>query len=287
VLVAGEAGETSNGALRLGELLARRDRVNVHVLGITRSLGFPISAFANVDAEALEAGRRAQLLEQLRQRVYRTVGRSALFSVDAATGSPARLLAAAAEERGSACVLIGLPNLGTPERAATEDEVLQIASIAEVPVIAVPPDSDVLPTRALVALDFGEGSRSAARMAAHLLGTRGTLTMAHAEPEGELRALGQEGLAEIYEHGVAALFAKVKAEIEDASDVSVETMLLKGDPATSLLSVISSGSYELIASGTQGVSALDRHFAGSVSTALLRGSAGIVLIAPPGPAATG
>ncbi|HEY4131515.1 MAG TPA: universal stress protein [Gemmatimonadaceae bacterium] len=281
VLVAGDGGEASNGAIRLGELLARRDRVNVHVLGIMRSLGFPISAFANVDTEALEAGRRAQLLDRLRRRVHQTVGRSVLFSLDAATGSPARLLAAAARERNSACVLVGIADRDTPERAAGEDEVLQIASIAAVPVIAVPADRDRLPTHALVALDFGDSSRRAAATAMQLLAPNGTLTLMHVEPEADLRAFGHDGLAEIYENGVAALFANLAAEIEEASDASVETILLKGDPVTALPAAIDSAPYDLIACGTQGVSALDRNFAGSVSTALLRASSATVLIAPP------
>jgi len=280
VLVAGDVNETSNGALRLGELLARRDRVNVHVLGTIRSLGFPVSAFAKIDAEAVEAGRRAQLLKELRQRVHRTVGRSALFSVDAATGSPARILAADAEERRSACILIGLAPLGTPERAGGEDEILQVASIANVPVVGVPADQEVLPKRALVALDFGESSRRSAMLALSLLAAKSTLVLAHVEPDADLRALGQDGLAAIYESGVTALFERLINEME-GMDVTVETMLLKGDAAPSLLTEVASGAYDLVACGTQGVSALDRHFAGSVSTALLRGCSCSVLIAPP------
>lgn len=286
VLVAGDVGKTSNGALRLGELLARRDRVNVHVLGTVRSLGFPVSAFANVDTEALEEGRRARLLEQLRQRVHTTVGRSALFSVDAATGSPARLLAATARERASACLLVGFPAKGTAERPGGEDEILQIASVAEVPVIAIPADRDTLPATALVALDFGESSHAAAVMAMQLLAPKGKLTLVHVEPEADLHALGQEGLARIYESGVAALFEKLAREIEDASDVSVETRLVKGDPAAALPDAIGADAYDLVACGTQGISSLDRHFAGSVSTALLRASTGIMLLAPPAAAAT-
>jgi nucleotide-binding universal stress UspA family protein len=289
VLVAGGDGEASCGALRLAELLARRDRVNAHVLGVLRPVRFPAWALAEVDPEALEAGRRGKHLVLLRRRVHQTVGRSALFSVDVVTDSPARALAAAARERGSACILVGLAERGTVGRPASEDEALQVTRAADVPVVAVPVDCAFLPRRALVALDFGDGSKRATLTAARLLAPGATLTLAHVEPEADLRALGQEGLAEIYERGVAERFRAIEAELaaerRAMGDTTVETVLLTGEPAPVLLERAVRGAYDLIACGTQGVaqamSPRERHVTGSVSTALLRGAGCAVLIAPP------
>ncbi len=117
-----------------------------------------------------------------------------------------------------------------------------------------------------------------------LLAPGATLSLVHVEPEADLRALGQEGLAEIYERGVAALNEELTAELRgasDASDVTIETVLLRGEPAPALLDLAASRGCDLIAAGTQGAPALDRHLTGSVSTALLRGARCAVLIAPP------
>ncbi|HEU4566039.1 MAG TPA: universal stress protein [Gemmatimonadaceae bacterium] len=286
LLIAGDDADASYGALTLGELLARRDRVNAHVLGAVRPVRSPVWSTVRVDPEALEAGRRGAFLERLRRRVHQAVGQSGFFSVDVVTGNPAWALAAEARARGSACILVGLAAPGTPERAASEDMVLHLTSTADVPVIAVPAEYARLPARALVAMDFSETSRRAAAMTARLLAPGATLTLAHVEPEADLRALGHEGLAEIYERGVAGLFEELVAELRGESDAVIETVLLKGEAAPAVLDFAASRDYELIACGTQGESALDRHFTGSVSTALLRGAPRGVLIAPPARART-
>jgi nucleotide-binding universal stress UspA family protein len=281
VLIAGDDGEWLSGALCLGELIARRDRVNAHVVGVVRAVGAPFWKFIGIDAEALETGRRVTYLERLRQRVYQAVGQSALFSVDVITGSPAPALAVTVGERGSACVLIGLADEGTAERLVSEDTVLQLTRIVEVPVIAVPPTCVALPMRALVAMDYSASSRRAARSAMQLLGPGATLSLAHVEPEADLRAIGHEGLAEIYERGVAAFNEELTTELGSAGDVTIDTVLLRGEPAPALLDFAASHKCDLVAAGTQGTPALERHFVGSVSTALLRGARCIVLIAPP------
>jgi nucleotide-binding universal stress UspA family protein len=281
VLIAGDDGDSFCGALHLGELLARRDRVNAHVVGVVRAVATPVWKFVGIDAEAIDAGRRVTYLDRLRQRVYRTVGRSALFSVDVVTGSPALALAAVARDRGSACILVGFADEDTAERRASEHVVLEMTRAVGVPVVAVPRTCASLPTRALVAMDFSASSRRAARAAMQLLAPGATLSLVHVAPEADLRALGQEGLAEIYERGVAACHQELSAELGGPPDVTIETVLLRGEPAPALLDLASNSQCDLIAAGTQGVSALDRQFTGSVSTALLRGARCAVLIAPP------
>ena len=112
------------GALCVAEILARRDRVNAHVLGAVPALALPQLLLVNPDHEALEDGRREQHLDRLRRRLHQVTGISAQFSVEAITRSPAVELARAARERGSEFILVGLEHdvLG---RAATEDAALR------------------------------------------------------------------------------------------------------------------------------------------------------------------
>jgi nucleotide-binding universal stress UspA family protein len=149
------------------------------------------------------------------------------------------------------------------------------------PVLAVPPGYGLLPKNALVAMDFGPASQRSAQAALPLLAQGAKLTLAYVEPEVDFAALGKEGWAEIHSHGVAGLFEKLKGSLSVPGDVSIETVVLRGDPAEALLDHARRGDFDLIATGTQGETALDRHLTGSVSTALLRGARCAVLIAPP------
>lgn len=282
VLVAGRAGDAAVGALRWAELLARRDGVNAHVLGVLPEMDLPPELRAVIDPEALERGRCAKFLDALRRRVVSTVGRSTLFSVEVVSGRPARELAAAARARRSACILVPVVGHGSAERAATDDQVLQVVRDAGVPVIAVPEACALLPKRALVAVDFSESSRIAAIVAARVLGPDGVLTLVHVEPDAELReAAGDASIAK-YEEGVKHLFDRLRAEAVLGADTAVEMAFLKGEPADAVLRRASSGDFDLIACGRQGQRRVERGYTGSVSTALLHGAPCAVLIAPPG-----
>lgn len=289
VLIAGDETASSAGALRIGELLARRDRVNAHVLGVVRPLDASVWRLVDVDPETIETGRRIKHLEALRQRVYQTVGRSALFSVEVESGSPATVLARAAGDRASACILVGLDEREAAGRAATEDAALEVARRASVPVLAVPASAGRLPVRALVAADFGESSHGAARLAMQLLAEGSTLTLVHVEPETELRSLGDTELAGRYERGAAALLGDEADVLASAGGVGIETRVLASDDApAALLAMAADGAYDLVACGTQSATASEPRTTGSVSTALLRGARSMVLMAPrAGPVATG
>jgi nucleotide-binding universal stress UspA family protein len=103
----------------------------------------------------------------------------------------------------------------------------------------------------------------------------------YVEPDVELETLGNVGLGETHDHSVARLFEELCTSLTAPGDVTVETMLLRGDPAATVLDHASRDDVDLIAAGTQGRVALERHLTGSVSTAILRGARCPVLIAPP------
>jgi nucleotide-binding universal stress UspA family protein len=217
----------------------------------------------------------------MRQRLHQTVGLSGHFSASAELGSPARVIALAARERGAELILVGLGAQGAPERAATEDAALQVTRTAGVPVLALPPDRDALPRRALVAMDFGEASVRAARAALLTLAPGGSLTLAHVEPDLDFRELGKEGWGEIYAEGVAGLFRRLVPKLSAPGDVEVETAVVRGEASDTLLELVSRGGFDLIAAGSRSAPWPESDPAGSVSAALLRGAACAVLIAPP------
>jgi nucleotide-binding universal stress UspA family protein len=135
-------------------------------------------------------------------------------------------------------------------------------------------------------MDFSPASQRAAQAAIPLLAQGAKLALAYVEPDVDFAALGKEGWAEIHDNGVARLFEQLAASLAAPGDISVDTVLLRGEPAAALLDHASRGDFDLVATGTQGQTELERHLTGSVSTAVLRGARCAVLIAPPpGPSA--
>ena len=269
------------GALHVAQLLARRDRVNAHVLTVVRPLALPASLFAPGDRDAWEEVRRQQQLAAVRQRLHETIGRTAHFSVSAESGSPAPVIARIARERRAELILLGIDAHGAPRRAETEDAVLQVTRTADVAVVAIPPDVALLPRRALVAMDFSEASARAARAAVLTLDSGGSVTLAHVAPDVNFREMGKEGWEQIYDRGVVGLFDQLAGELRIRGEVDVETVVVRGDPPTHLLEIAARGAFELIAAGSQTAPWVEWHLTGSVSTSLLRGARCPVLIAPP------
>jgi nucleotide-binding universal stress UspA family protein len=285
LLVAGEDASPIDGALHLSQLLARRDRINVHVLTVVRPLAVPASLFSVVERETLEHARRQRQLASVRQRVHQCVGLSHNFDVSAEVGSPAPVIARIARERRAELILVGIEAHGAPGRAQTEDAALQLTRTGDVPVVAVPPNVSLLPRRALVAMDFSEASIRAARAALLVLAGGGSLTLAHVAPDVDFRELGKEGWGQIYDRGVADLFDQLAGELRTAGDVEIDTVVMRGDASVQLLDLAVRGAFELIAAGSQSAPWIEWHLTGSVSTNLLRGARCAVLIAPPTDAA--
>ena len=88
LLVAGEELSPLDAPFRVAQLLARRDAIEAHVLAIGRPLSLPASVFGGADREAWQEARKQQQLAAVRQRLHRTVGQTAHFSVSVGSGSP-------------------------------------------------------------------------------------------------------------------------------------------------------------------------------------------------------
>jgi nucleotide-binding universal stress UspA family protein len=280
LLVAGRDDESTRGALRIAEILARRDRVNAHVLSVVPPLPYTASLLEGIDPAAIENARRSEQLARVRRRVHQTVGRSAHFSTGAEVGSPASAIARSARDRGAALVLVGLGGHHAAARASTEDTALNVARMAGVAVLAVPPGYAVLPRRTVVAVDFSEASMRAARTALLTLAVGSKLTLVHVKPDLGLRDVGNEAWHVVYREGVVRLFRRFVQELRAPDHVKIQTTIIEGDPSTTLLEAASRSNADLIAVGSRSVSQPDLDLTGSVSAALLRGATCGVLIAP-------
>jgi nucleotide-binding universal stress UspA family protein len=270
MLVIGADTAALDGALRTAQLLARRDRVNAHVVAIVPPLAARVPGLGDADLRALDDGRRQQHLVALRQHVHRTIGRSAHFSTGSEIGTADDAIERVARARRSALILSGLAPRGTPQRGPAEQLALRAARAAGVPVLAVPVNAALLPQRSLVAMDFGPASIRAAHAALATTGQGGVMTLAHVAEPG---TTGSDDAGEAFGRLLSALGAP--------AGVAVDTVILEGEPTSALLRLALAGDYDLIAAGSRTTSRSEFRMAGSVTLGLLRGAMGAVLVAPP------
>lgn len=232
LLIASEDGTSVLGALRVAEVLARRDGVHAHVLGLTRPLAPVLSRavarVADLGVEDLEQCRRRKARTRVRRKVSHTVGLSTLFRTSGSSDDDGQAVTAAARAQKAEYIFVGLAPANTGARAAALEASERLAASAEVPVLAVPPDAQFLPRRALVHMDSGEAGMRAANAALPLLDDGASLTLATAVP---------------HEAGVLQRFA---ATLGALAKLDVRTAVLTGD-ADELPDLVRN--YDLVAAG--------------------------------------
>lgn len=289
LLVAIEDIGSERGVLSIAELLARRDRINVHLIGVDNPrVDATLTPRDRADLRAVQQNR---LLGRTHQLLHRAVGRGAFWTTDAALGTVARVLAKEARKGQTRLVLVALPDLGA-RRPGAADTLVRITSTVDVPLMAVPRHQEVLPTRVLVATDFTRASIRAARIALSILGPRGHVTLLHVEPELRRDALPHSASRHRSARRITGLFGELRHELDEAARASSalhrrrtsivnDTVLLRGDAAPTILEYAAEHLNDLLVLGTRRVRADDTLPLGSVSRGVLHGAQSAVLLAPP------
>ena len=282
LIIVGGQGNVAHGALRLAELVARRDRVNAHVVALMRPVEIPRWVLGAADADALQEGLRQQRHDRLRRQVHAIVGRSSYFSTEVLVSDSIRALRDAALESRAEYVLVGLDDLNAPDRLRNEQLVLRLAHVVGRPVLAVPRGCAALPMRALVAVDGDPSGEVAAHAAARMLAPGGTLTLAHVVPVGEGDELDTRDPLAPPARDAAERLERLASALRAIGHLAVETEVLQGDPATVLLELTGDPKWELIACGMRRGSGRRTPGMDSIAAAVLGGTSGAaVLIAPP------
>jgi hypothetical protein len=267
------------GALRLAEVLARRDRVDAHVLAVVPPLSTSLSALASLAADLepreLDEFLREKARIRTQRRVHQSVGLSSFFSTSAEIGPVGGTIAAHARARSAAYLLLGLAPADTAARSTTTAAASQMAVEAAVPVLACTPGVDQLPDSALVVTDFGEASIRAARAALPLLADRGSVTLAHVIPA--LNAPSSEAPSMTAAKPAANVLRRLADDLGDVGNVTVQIATLEGAPLRVLAEWVPQ--FDLIALGT--TSRAESEAEGQVTAAVFQHAQGSVLIAPP------
>jgi len=280
VLVASTDPASIDGALRIAELLARRDRVNAHILGVVPPVATHFRFLARDHSAGMDEGRRQTHHAALRRQVHQTVGRPVHFSTGVEIGPTLDVIGSVAGARGSRLVLVGLEPKETPQRGQGEQLALRAAAAAGVPVLAVPVAAALLPRRALVAIDLGDASIQAARATLTTMARGSAITLAFVAPSVEPNPAVDGGVS-IPTAAVRDSLDRLVAELGAPDDIRIDTVILEGAPVSALLRFASAGEYDLIAMGSRTTPRSRYRLAGSVCLGLLRSAMGAVLIATP------
>jgi len=258
--------------LRLAQVLARRDRVKVHVLAVVDPLpslrSLAASVTTGLDAQELNECRQKLARSRARARVSEHVGLSSFFGTSAALGSRLATLASTARSDSASYLLGSLAPIGTAEREESATTASRLAAEAATPVLAVPASVDLLPRSALAAIDLGEASMEAARATLPVLGDAASLTLVHVAPEASSETSG----------GALEALRGLAKELAAAADVAVHLVLLQGDPVKVLAEWVPE--FDLVALGASRGEALGSGLATSVSAVAFEHARGALLVAP-------
>jgi nucleotide-binding universal stress UspA family protein len=281
LLVPTDGSPQSDAAVTVARALARRDGRELELLTAYEPAKFGAATLTRRgDPWIASLPRKAELWAQIEQQRQRLDPSSPRWRVRIEEGHPARVISRIAKRGAYQLVVMGRGAHGLVERSLRAETALRTIRWAEIPVLAVAPGTSALPRSALVAMDFSVPAIQAARAACALLGETGRLILAYVKP-GEV-ALGEPRLVEFPDAAlVETLFDDLRKALPIPPGVSLETVMLSGDPAQAILTLAHSREVDLIAAGSHGYSALERALLGSVSTALLRRAGCSVLVAPP------
>jgi nucleotide-binding universal stress UspA family protein len=282
LLVATDGTRDSDGAVRVGLALARRDGVKADVFSVVEAPPFvaldgtPVPDLERLVEIAVEE-RGITLLAQ-RDRTHPGIHD---WPYELVVGPRVETIVDRARATGASFILLGLGAHGLGARLSQRETALRVIRAAGLPVLALPSDAWGVPHSALVAVDFTASSEHAARAALELLGEDGTLYIAHVTPRLAIPQGDARSWDEIRNGAVTPKLEEVVQRLEPSPGVRIEYVHLHGDPAHELIAFAEETHVDLIAAGTHGRSALERVMLGSVSTKLVRTAKCWVLVAPP------
>ena len=178
VLMATDGTERSDGALRIAAARAAESSATLELITVIQSE--PV-----VDAEHLYFGQVEGLRRwtarrtDVERQVLRVLGGDAIVSITVLDGNPAFTISRVAIERRAALVVVGLGRHDMAHRIFSDETALQLARIARVPVLAVPPGASSAPRHAIVAIDFSDIATRAAQAAIAAVGDSGCVELVH------------------------------------------------------------------------------------------------------------
>ena len=264
-------------------MVAARLGTGVRVVSVVPPLLAPELAGAavflppTVDAEQELRDGVAQLIDR---EIRDVTGEASHWDWEVLSGDPPSTLVRRAAELDATLLIMGIGRHRPIDRLLAAETTLRVVRHATAPVLAVGPTFDALPSRVVVATDFGSRSAIAAEAALPLLADGATLHLVHVwEPSGSTNA-AVLAMEQRFQASLPARFERFKSALALPAGMRVTTQALEGKIAARLLDFAESARADLVVAGRQGLNLVARLVVGSVTTALVRAATCSVLIAP-------
>jgi nucleotide-binding universal stress UspA family protein len=281
VLVAMKPYEGFDSALAMAKRIAAAQSRPLHAVSVVEphdtlaiAAGVPVVA----DYHAEECSAIADVLEE--RLGHDTAGLELEQRVDVLQGPAAQSIVDLAHDRTAHAIVVGTGQHNPIGRFVYGERAVQISRLSDRPVIVVPSAAKIGPIReAIVAVDFSPASQRAARFALDLVADEGVLVLVHVKSAVNLTDEGAGWWEEAYRKRTTDLFRRFTALLRPGRGIRVETRLLHGDVADSILAYVRHDA-GLIACGGRQHSFIERMLLGSVSTQLIRRAECPVMIVP-------
>ncbi|HVX40103.1 MAG TPA: universal stress protein [Gemmatimonadaceae bacterium] len=278
VVIATDGRQQSDPALIAGLLLGETSEA-VRVASVLRPVPI-VSPEAQLPMSPdVEATRRADLKRSVVEQMGRVWTDADDVDVELYEGDPATTIARVARDANATMIVAGLGRHRVVDRLFGDETALRLIRVSAVPVFAVSGSFTRLPARLVVAVDFSETSLRAARMALQVAAPEATIYLAHVAPR-DSTLYDWNGGGSSYKQDAGEALQKIREQLRVPDGVTVQRVLLQGDPATELLAFATSVNADLIATGSHGHGFVARMLIGSVTTRILRCSTCSVLTVP-------
>jgi nucleotide-binding universal stress UspA family protein len=278
IVVATDGREQSDAALIAGSLFAGSDDAR-RVVAVLDPMPV-VSPDAQIPVSPdIEAARRAELKRSVLGQFERVgiVDRGA--DIELYDGDPATTLARMAHDANASLIVAGLGRHRVIDRLFGSETALKLVRVAALPVIAVVNGLTHAPRRIVVAVDFSETSLRAARLALDLAAPGATMYLAHVAPR-DATLHDWNGWGSSYKQDAGGALQKTRDQLRVPDGMTVQRVILQGDPATELLAFGASVNADLIATGSHGHGFVARMLIGSVTTRIMRCATCSVLTVP-------
>lgn len=279
VLVATDGHERSDGAVRAAFALLDPGGT-CHLVAVLPPL--PIvtpEAQLPITMEVL-ARRRAELHRDIDEQLVRVEPSPRMkIVVEILDGDPATTITRVARRIRAKLIVAGLGRHKMVDRLFGAETTLSLMRTSSIPVLAVGPSFTAMPKRIVIAADFSEPSIRAARHALSIAGSGATVDLVHVSPR-EVRATAWASWGAEYERTARVAMTRMQSKLRIPVGVSINHVLLRGDPATEVLEHATVVGADLIVTGSHGHGFVARMLIGSVATKIVRASSFAVLTVP-------
>jgi nucleotide-binding universal stress UspA family protein len=275
IIIASDGRNQSDGAVAVGRLVADAKEA-LRLVTVVKPLPSVPEAQLTVSPD-VDAARRASARRDVGDQTLRVWCDEG--DVELMEGDPATVVTRLAHNLGATMIVCGLGRHRVADRIFGDETALRFIRAADVPVLAVAERLDHAPRRIVVAVDFTETSLRAARLALELAAPGASIYLAHVAPRNGFTHEWDYSTG-TYKEDAGIALRRVHDQLRVPRGMSVQEILLQGDPATELLGFASSVNADLIATGSHGRGFIGRMLLGSVTTRIVRCSTCSVLSVP-------